>query len=263
MGLLRRAKKVGVIEMNGMIGRGVQPSAHLPLLERARDSGRIGALVLAINSPGGSGAASEEIYLGVARVAEVKPVVAYIREMGASGAFYIANGGQKIVALRNALVGSIGVIFTRPILDRLIDRVGIGLSIQKTGPHKDLYGPWRAPTDEEAGKIQALLGDIFERFVEVVAKGRNLSEDAVREVATGEIFTARMAQERGLVDELGDLDTAKELAASLAGMKPAPKLTYLRPRRRFSPIIRAGFGREVVSAFLDEMEERSWGRLSY
>jgi len=263
MGLLRRAKKVGVIEMNGMIGRGVRPVDQLPLLERARDSGRIGALVLAISSPGGSAPASEEIYLGVARVAEVKPVVAYVREMGASGAFYIANGAQKIVALQNALVGSIGVIFSRPILDRLIDRVGIGLSVQKTGPHKDLYGPWRQPTDEEVGKMQALMGDVFERFIEVVAAGRNLSEDAVREVATGELFTARMAQERGLVDELGDLDTAKELAADLAGMKPKPKLAYLRPRRRFSPIVRAGFGREMVMAFIDEMEERSLGRLSY
>ena len=263
MGLFRRGKRVGLIEMNGMVGRGVAPSVHLPLLEKARDSGRIGALVLAINSGGGAASASEEIYLGVARVAEVKPVVAYIRGMGASGAFYIANGAQKIVALQNALVGSIGVIFTRPILDRLIDRVGIGLSVQKTGPHKDLYGPWRPPTDEEVGKMQALLGDVFERFVEVVAKGRNLNEETVREVATGELFTARMAQERGLIDALGDLDTAKGLAAELAVMKPQPKVVHLRPRRRFSPIVRAGFGREMVSAFLDEMEERSLGQLSY
>ncbi len=263
MGLLRRAKQVGVIEMNGMIGRGVRPDVHLPLLERARDSKRIGALVLAINSPGGAASASEEIYLGVARVAEVKPVVAYIRDMGASGAFYIASGARKIVALRNALVGSIGVIFSRPILDRLIDRVGIGLSVQKTGPHKDMYGPWRSPTDDEVDKMNALMGDVFERFVEVVAKGRNLSEEAVREIATGELFTAKMAQGVGLIDDLGDLETAKELAADLAGMKPGPKLAYLRPRRRFSPIVRAGFGREVVSAFLDEMEERSLGRLSY
>ena len=108
-----------------------------------------------------------------------------------------------------------------------------------------------------------LLGDVFDRFVEVVAAGRNLSEETVREVATGELFTARMAQERGLVDALGDLDTAKELAADLAGMKPKPKLVHLRPRRRFSPVVRAGFGREVVSAFLDEMEERSLGQISY
>ena len=263
MALFDRSKRVGVIEMNGMIGRGVRPDTHLPLLERARDSKRIGALVLAINSPGGSASASEEIYLSVARVAETKPVVAYVRDLGASGALYIASSAQKIVAIRNALVGSIGVIFSRPILERLIERAGIGFSIQKTGPHKDMYGPWRSPTDEEVDKMNVLMGDVFDRFVEVVAKGRSLSDEAVRKLATGELYTANMAKGVGLIDEVGDMETAKEVARNLAGMKPKPRLVYLRPRRRFSPIVRAGFGRESAAALLDELEERSIGRLSY
>ncbi|MCH8191086.1 MAG: signal peptide peptidase SppA, partial [Chloroflexi bacterium] len=92
-----RGKRIGIIEIQGTIGRGVRPETHLPLLERARESRRIAALVLAVDSPGGSAAASEEIYLAVAKVAAVKPVVAYIRNLGASGALYISVASRKIV----------------------------------------------------------------------------------------------------------------------------------------------------------------------
>ena len=256
------AGKIAIIEFEGVIGRRVRPQIHLPLIERARRSKRVKALVLIIDSPGGPAATSEELYLAVAKVAEVKPVVAYIRGMGASGALYISVAAHKIVALRGAVVGSIGVIFSRLVAERLFERVGVSFSVQKTGANKDMFGPWRGPTPEEEQKLQAMLEDVFDRFVEVVAQGRKMDASRVRELATGELYSAQRAQSLGLIDELGDLDTALDMAASMAGIER--REVYLRPRRpRFS--LRGVLGRDMASgiadALLDEIEASTAGRL--
>ena len=154
MALLSPTRRIAVIEMSGVIGRGVRPQEYLPLLERVRKSNRLPALVLVVDSPGGSAAASEELYLGVKGIAEVKPVVAFIRDRGASGAYYISSPAHKIVAIRNALVGSIGVIFARPVAEQLLQKIGVTFSVQKTGEHKDMFGPWRGPTPAETEKLQ-------------------------------------------------------------------------------------------------------------
>ncbi len=252
-------KRVGVIELNGIVGRGIRPDLHVPLLERARKSRRIGALVLVVDSPGGAAAASEELYLAVAKVADVKPVVALVRERGASGAYYISCAAHKVVAVRNAVVGSIGVIFARPVAEQMFQKLGLSFSVQKAGANKDMFGPWRAPTPEETRKVQALTDEIYERFVEVVAERRKLDVARVKELATGELYTAQRAVTLGLIDELGDLERAVELAASMAKVKP--RTVQLRPRRRFIRLFQAGIAREMTEAVMEEFELGLMGKL--
>ena len=259
MALLSPAKKIAVIELQGVIGKAVRPQLYLPLLERVRRSGRLRALVLAVDSPGGAAAASEELYLGVKKVAAVKPVVAFIRDQGASGAYYISSAAHKIVAIRNGLVGSIGVISARPVAEQLFQKVGVAFSVQKSGEHKDMFGPWRAPTSVEAEKVQGLLAEIYTRFVEVVAQGRNMDSARVQELATGELFTSQRAKELGLVDELGDLDAALDLAASMAGIRR--RVLYLRPKRPLFRLLRGGFAQEMAQALVEEVEFGMTGRL--
>ena len=259
MAFLRPGKRVCIIEFQGIVGRGIRADTHLPLLERVRKSARFGAVVLVIDSPGGSAATAEELYLAVKKVAEKKPVVAYIRGIGASGALYISVAAHKTVSLRNALIGSIGVVTARPIFEELIKRIGIDMSVQKSGANKDMYQPWRHPTAEETEKMQALLDDVYERFISDLARERGIDPATVREMATGEVFTAKKAHELGLIDDFGDLDTALDLAAEMAGIKR--REAYLRPRRRFFPMVRAGFGREAVEAVVDEIEAGLIGRV--
>lgn len=252
-------KRVAGIEFSGVIGRKIRPETHLPLLERARKSSAIRAVVLLIDSPGGSAAASEELYLEVERIAARKPVVAYVRGLSASGALYISAACHKIVAVRNALVGSIGVIFTHLVAERLLQKAGISFSIQKTGPHKDMFGPWRVPTPAETQKLDVMMAGVYQRFIDVVAKGRHMDEAAVRDLATGELFSAQQAKDKGLVDELGDLDTALNLAGNMAGIKPS--ITYLRPRRPMFPLLRGNFAQDVVDSLMGEVEGAMLGRL--
>ena len=145
-----------------------------------------------------------------------------------------------MVTLPSALVGSIGVIYLRPVLEQLLERVGVGFSVYKGGALKDMGGFWRSTTPEENEKFQALIGEIYENFVNVVGQGRKMEVDQVRGLATGEVFTGRRAHELGLVDELGDFDRALELAAELGKTRPRP--VWVRPRR---PLLGRLFGAQA------------------
>jgi protease-4 len=203
---------------------------------------RLKALLLDIDSPGGSATGSEVLYRAIQRVAEEKPVYAYVRGMGASGGYYLACAASKVYALPTALVGSIGVIYLRPVLEQLLSKVGVDFSVYKSGEFKDMTGFWRSPTDRESEKFQELINEIFDNFVTVVAEGRSLDEAKVREIATGEIMTAQKGISQGLVDEIGDFKDALEAAAEAGGCKPTPR--WIRPSRSLSQRIfaRSGFG---------------------
>jgi len=224
-----RRAHIAVVAMHGTIGGAVRPAEYLPLLERAEQARWVRALVVDLDSPGGSATASEELHRAVARVARRKPVVAYIRGLGASGGYYVACSAHRIVALPTALVGSIGAIYLRPTLYDLLARLGIGMDTFKSGPHKDLYGPWRPPAPEERPKLQGLVDAVFREFLERVAQGRRLPPERLQEVATGELFPARQALHLGLVDQLGDLEDALEWASREAQVPR--RVVHLHPRR--------------------------------
>ena len=222
---------VGVVEVSGVIGRGVNVSVYSRILDEVRADKRIKALIVDIDSPGGTASGSEVLYHSLSRVAREKPVVAYIRGTGASGAYLMSCAATKIVALPTTLVGSIGVIYLRPVLQQLFQKLGIGFSVYTGGRLKDMSGFWRSPTSEEEDKFRGLIQEIYDNFVGVVAAGRQMDLDKVREYATGEVFTGRGAMERGLVDELGDFDTALDMAAELGQTRRRP--IWVRPKRPF------------------------------
>ena len=239
---IRRRSGVAIVEIHGVIGNHVKTPEFSRLIDSVAGNQRLKALLLDIDSPGGSATGSGVLYRAIQRVAEEKPVYAYVRGMGASGGYYLACAASKVYALPTALVGSIGVIYLRPVLEQLLSKVGVDFSVYKSGEFKDMTGFWRSPTDRESEKFQELINEIFDNFVAVVAEGRSLDETKVREIATGEIMTAQKGIRQGLVDEIGDFKDALEAAAEAGGCKPTPR--WIRPSRSLSQRIfaRSGFG---------------------
>ena len=229
--------KVAVISLSGPIqsesssfffgGTAITPESVRSELERANNDVGVKAIVLQVNSPGGSVAASQEIVNLLEQVK--KPVVVSMSDLAASGGYYISAGADKIVALPGTLTGSIGVISEMPNLKGLFDKLGIGMQVFIAGKHKDMYAGFRELTPEEEVIMQNMTDQLYDQFIQVVAKGRNLSEDKVRELATGQLYTGVQAKELGLVDELGGLQTAIDAAASLAGISK-PEVEYYKPQ---------------------------------
>lgn len=253
---------VGIMEITGLIGGGTRVPTYSRILEGLRRDRRFRAVLVEIDSPGGTAAGSEVLYHGLARVANEKPVVAYIRGTGASGAYYIGCAAHKIVALPSAMVGSIGVIYLRPVLEQLFQKLGVSFSVYKSGLFKDMTGFWRSPTDEEENKFSELIDEIYGNFLRAVASGRRMEEEKVRKYATGEVFTGRGAKERGLVDELGDFDTALDMAAELGRTRRRPM--WIRPKR---PLLERFVGRiggpGVTEGMVWELERVLMGGLYY
>ncbi len=178
-----------------------------------------------------------------------------------SGGYLIACATQKIVALPTALVGSIGVIFMRPVVQELMEKVGVKMVVTHEGRLKAMFQPWREPTPEEQEKVEALTQEYYGWFVDAVSRSRGLPEEVVRGYATGEMFSARSAKEMGLIDELGDMETALDLAAELG--KTPKKLQYVRPRRPLLERVLARGGASVASALLAEAESRMYPRIEF
>jgi protease-4 len=203
-------------------------------IRAAGEDPNIGAVVLRLNSPGGSAAASQEISMAVERLRQSgKPVVASMGDVSASGAYWIAAHADAIVANPATITGSIGVIIQTQHLVGLYDMLGIETETYKSGPFKDMGAPDRDPTPEEGAIFQGMVDDIYEQFVAVVVQGRALPEAQVRELADGRIFTGRQAYELGLVDELGDFRDAVRVAAELGGLDPEAPVVELGPRDFF------------------------------
>jgi protease-4 len=241
---IRRRSSVAVIEVHGVIGNHVKIPEFSRLFDSVAGNPRLKALLLDIDSPGGSATGSEVLHRAIQRVAEEKPVYAYVRGLGASGGYYLACAASKVYALPTAMVGSIGVIYLRPVIEQLLSKVGVEFSVYKSGEFKDMTGFWRSPTDRESAKFQELIDEIFDNFVKVVAHGRSLDESAVREIATGEMMTAQRGIGAGLVDVIGDFKDALEAAAEAGGCRPTPR--FIRPGRSLGQRIfsRTGIGQQ-------------------
>ncbi len=184
------------------------------------------AIVLDINSPGGSVGAVQELHSQILRVRKEKkiPIVALFEDVAASGGYYIAAACDKIVAHPGTLTGSIGVIFSVSNLEGLFSKIGYKAEPIKSGKHKDIGSPARAMTPEERALLQALIDDAYGQFVSAIVTGRAMPEEKVRPLADGRIFSGNQALAAGLVDELGDSQNALELAGRLGGIKGKPKV---------------------------------------
>jgi protease-4 len=228
--------KIAVILLSGSItaggtfslfGSAITPELVNEQLGRAEEDSSVKAVVLRIESPGGAVAPCQEILEEIEIIRQSKPVVVSMGSEAASGGYYISAKADRIVALPGTLTGSIGVIAQIPNVKGLYDKLGIEMQTFKGGKYKDMYSGLRELTKQEKGIMQQLVDDYYEQFIEVVAEGRGLSKEKVRSLATGQLYTGAEAKELGLVDELGGLDTAIDLAAELAGIA-APKVEYYK-----------------------------------
>lgn len=229
---------IGLITVQGTIAAGEtgifsEGAGGDRLLEDIRQAGEdpIKALVVRINSPGGSAAASQEIYTELQKVRKKgKPVIVSMADIAASGGYMIACAADYIVANPATITGSIGVIIDATNLQGLYDLLGIDYEVIKSGVYKDTLNPARPLTVAEKELLEAMVMDIYEQFVDVVVEGRGLSREKVLAYADGRVLTGQQALEAGLVDELGNLYDALDIAAKKTGIKG--KLQIYRYGRR-------------------------------
>ena len=178
------------------------------------------ALLIRIDSPGGTVGDSQEIHAGIIRLREKGcKVVASFGNISASGGVYVGVAADKIVANAGTITGSIGVILRGNNISKLLERIGIRFETVKSGMFKDILSPDRALTQEERDLLQSLIDSSYGQFVEAVADGRKLDQETVRSFADGRVFTGSQAKELGLIDAIGDEEDAKKLAAELAGLE--------------------------------------------
>jgi protease-4 len=233
------ASKIAVISLSGTITAGssslfatstITPDLVRDYLTRAEEDKEVKAVVLHIDSPGGEVAPCQEILWEIEKVKETKYIVVSMGVTAASGGYYISTQADKIVALPTTMTGSIGVISAIPNIEGFLEKLGIQIEIFKGGKYKDMYQGLRELTPEEEQIMQGMIDEYYDQFIDVVAEGRELSREEVRNLATGQLYTGTEAKELGLVDELGDLNTAIDLAAELAGIE-APIVEYCQPHR--------------------------------
>jgi len=192
------------------------------------DKKDIKAVVLDINSPGGSVAAVQELYSEIIRlrVEKKKPVVALFGDVAASGGYYIASACDAIVAHPGTLTGSIGVIFNTSNIEGLFKKLGITSEAIKSGKHKDIGSMTRQMTPEERKILQNIIDDSYSQFLAAVSEGRKMTVDAVRPLADGRVFSGRQALNAGLIDKLGGAREAADMAGELGGIGKNPKIMY-------------------------------------
>jgi len=253
------AGKIAVISLSGTITTGgsslfsgstITPDLVRNYLAKAESDRAVKAIVFRIESPGGEIEPCQDILWQIERVKETKPIVVSMGGMAASGGYYISTQAHKIVALPTTMTGSIGVISQVINIEGLLEKLGIQIETFKGGKYKDMYWGVRELTPEEEEIMQQMIDEYYEQFVDVVAEGRGLSREEVRNLATGQIYTGTEAKELGLVDELGDLDTAIDLAAGLAGIEaPTVEYYYKRP----------GLIRRLLLGFVDAIQARILG----
>ena len=256
--LVRRSRlrpgRVAVIRLYGPIGGGARSADWVELVKELGRAGSVPAVVLDIDSPGGSAAASDYLYLALKRLADRKPLVAHVRGIGASGSYLAAMAAARVIVAPSSVVGSIGVISAGPRLPALLDRIGIRVEEHRAGRLKGMGAPWRNETEEEGTREQQLVDAFYDRFVDRVAVGRRLERARVLELATGEVWLGSHAVELGLADSIGDLEDAIEAAAGLAGV-PA-EASPVRLRRPFFARLADRFAMRLAGSIADEVEAR-------
>lgn len=245
---------VGVIPMFGIMDE----SSGRPVinyLDRWKDNSSIKAIVIHVNSPGGGTAISQEIYDAILRARDEKPVVVSMAGVAASGGYYIACAADRIVANPGTVTGSIGTIMSFHTFERVLDKLGISTETIKSGELKDVGAYSHDMTSKEKLMLRSVVMDGYEQFVGAIAEGRGMEREDVYAVADGSIFSGLQAYNLGLVDTLGGLRAAVELAAELAGIDEDPDI--IRPRTR-----RRGFLSDLVSSLLGDLGHQVEGAVS-
>ena len=261
-----RGRAIAVITVRGMIHIGEsRPPRPFPLplvggetagsstiaraVRSVEGNPRFGAIILAVDSPGGSAIASDLIWREIARAGKRKPVVAFLGNVAASGGYYVAAGAQRIVSQPATLTGSIGVISGKFTVRTLADRAGIYREILGRGEASTIFSPFTPFSAEDRRRLRAQIAEVYDRFVDRVASGRGIPREEVLAVARGRVWTGRQAQRHRLVDALGDFSAAVDTAKELMGVPPSRSVPVIpiRPPRD-APVGRSGMLAEIGEA---------------
>ena len=235
-----RGTGVGVIEITGVLasnGAGLGGTSSQDVVEqlyKARQNSGIKAVLIRIDSPGGTPAASQEIYGEIKKTTEVKPVVVSIGDTGASGAYYLASAANVIYAEPDSNVGSIGVILEIPNVQGLDNKIGLQWYVYTQGQYKDIGSPLRPPTPAEEAIITEQMRVAYDHFIKDVARGRHLAEAKVRDLATGVTFPGTQAKDLGLIDALGNYRDAVTRAGRMGGISGQVRTISLSQSGPFS-----------------------------
>ena len=224
-----RGEKIAVVDIKGVITSSRDIVEQIDNFTQDND---VKAIILRINSPGGGVGPSQEIYREVLRAKEEKKIIASLESVAASGGYYVACASDLIVANPGTITGSIGVVMEFSNVEDLLKKIGLRSYVIKSGKHKDIGSPVRKMTPEEKEILQGVIDSVHNQFVRAVAEGRSIEEGKVREIADGRIFSGEQAKELGLVDELGSLQDAIEIAAEMIGIEGKPVVIY--PKKKLS-----------------------------
>ena len=215
---------IAVIRVDGVIAGTddgysgyLTPEYFLDQLEQAEEDDSVKAIVLRVDSPGGTVAASEEIATYVQECP--KPVVVSVGDIGASGAYMVSSQADEIWAVPGSSVGSIGVISEIPNVAELLDTLGVEFQVITAGKYKDTGSPYRPLTDEERALIEGNVEEAYDQFIDIVAEGRKMPRTEVEKLATGWVWSGEKAKELGLVDEVGTYRDALDAAADRGGIE--------------------------------------------
>ncbi|MDQ2086593.1 signal peptide peptidase SppA [Herbivorax sp. ANBcel31] len=224
--------------------------SFLDQLEHAFTSSNIDGVVLQVNSPGGGIYESDEIYNKIISLKEEndKPFVVYMKQLAASGGYYVSAPADKIYANRNTITGSIGVAMGGINYKELLDNIGVKDNIFTSGDNKTILSPSHEMTDEQAKIVQSMVDEMYEQFLDVVMSGRDIGKSTLKSIADGRVYTARQAKEVGLIDEIGSLDDAIEKVSDIAELENPSVLRYKYDDLGFL----SGFGVKISDAIFSK-----------
>lgn len=259
------AAKIAVINAEGPIytgesamslfsGKTIGSQTMVQAIQSAREDSAIKAIILRIDSPGGSGLASDEIWREVQKTRGVKPIIASMSNIAASGGYYIAMGCDEIFVQPTAITGSIGVISAKFVMKGLYEKLGMNKELVKKGKNADMFSDNQPFTEEQATILMTIMEDFYWEFVKKAALGREMTEQQVHEVAQGRVWSGKRAKELGLVSHFGGLYEAVQSAKTSAGLAADARIelvNYPKPKGLMG-LLGAGATAQSISPELAE-----------
>jgi protease IV len=233
-GIFDTGNKIGVINVEGTLA---SSDEILKQMKKFRKKSSIKAILLRVNSPGGTVAPAQEIYREIAKTKKKKPVVVSMETVAASAAYYISSNADNIVCSQGTITGSIGVIMILPEIHKVIEKIGVDVNVIKAGKYKDIGSVVKPLNPEERNILETFATEVHEQFISDVAKGREgkIDKDKLREIADGRFFTGQKAKEMGLVDTIGNFYDAVKVAADLGKITTEPELVY--PKKKWDNVM--------------------------
>jgi len=254
IGVVRIHGPIFINASGGMFGTIRGADYYVSRIEALLRDRRVKAIVIRVDSPGGSIGAVQELYTAILEAREKKPVIISMGDIATSGGLYISAAADYILANPGTITGSIGVAVGNINFHRLMQEHGIGMEIIKSGEHKDILSAWREMSEEERKLLQALVDELYLQFVNAIAAGRDIDIDRVKEIADGRIFTWAEAVRLGFVDELGGFDEAIDVAMEKGGLEGEPVI--IEEERHFLERIFSGVsGGDGASRLLRQIED--------